>query len=104
MRRILIDRARAKSAVKRGGGQRRIQLDLNLIALEECPAELVALDEALDRLAEFDVQKAELVKLRFFAGLTLVQAAGLLGISLSTAERHWAFVRAWLYNELREDK
>lgn len=104
MRRILIDRARAKSAVKRGGSQRRIQLDLNLIALEECPAELVALDEALDRLAEFDVQKAELVKLRFFAGLTLVQAAGLLGISLSTAERHWAFVRAWLYNELREDK
>lgn len=103
MRRILIDRARARNALKRGGGGRRIQLDFDLVALDECPAELIALDQALQRLAEVDAQKAELVKLRFFAGLTLSQSAGLLGVSLSTAERHWAFARAWLYEELRAD-
>lgn len=68
------------------------------------PAEFLALDEALGRLVETDALKGELVKLRFFAGLTLQQAAVSLGISLSTAERHWAFARAWLYNELQEDK
>lgn len=104
MRRILIDRARAKNALKRGGGGKRIALDSGILALDECPAELIELDEALERFAAFDAQKAELVKLRFFAGLTLKQAAGLLGISLSTAERHWSFARAWLYNELRNDK
>ena len=104
MRRILIDRARAKGTLKRGGSHRRIQLDWTLVALDECAAEFVALDEALGRLAEMDAQKAELVKLRFFAGLTLQQSASALGISLSTAERHWAFARAWLYNELQEDK
>ena len=104
MRRILIDRARAKNAQKRGGGVRRISLDSSIMALDECPAELVELDEALQRFAEIDSQKAELVKLRFFAGLTLTQAAGLMNISLSTAERHWSYARAWLYNELRDDK
>jgi len=104
MRRILIDRARAKNAIKRGGGGRRIALDSGILALEECPAELIELDEALERFAAIDAQKAELVKLRFFGGLTLKQSAGLLGISLSTAERQWAFARAWLYNELRNDK
>lgn len=102
MRRILIDRARAQNAQKRGGGARRISLDSSIMALEDCPAELVELDEVLQRFAAFDPQKAELVKLRFFAGLTLNQAAGLLDISLSTAERHWAYARAWLYNELKD--
>ena len=104
MRRILIDRARAKNTLKRGGGGRRIALDSAILALDECPAELIELDEALEKFAAVDTQKAELIKLRFFAGLTLKQAAGLLGISLSTAERQWAFARAWLYNELRDDK
>jgi len=103
MRRILIDRARAKNALKRSGRGRRIALDSGILALDECPAELIELDEALERFAAVDAKKAELVKLRFFAGLTLKQAAGLLGISLSTAERQWAFSRAWLYNELRDD-
>lgn len=104
MRRILIDRARAKRTLKRGGDHQRIQLDWTLIALDENPAEFLALDEALGRLVETDALKGELVKLRFFAGLTLQQAAVSLGISLSTAERHWAFARAWLYKELQEDK
>ncbi len=104
MRRILIDRARAKGTQKRGGNHRRIQLDWTLVAIDDCAAEFIALDEALDRLAEMDAQKAELVKLRFFAGLTIEQSANSLGISLSTAERHWSFARAWLYNDLREEK
>ena len=104
MRRILIDRARAKGTLKRGGNHRRIQLDWTLEALDDYPGEFIALDEALGQLALVDTQKAELVKLRFFAGLTLQQAANSLGISLSTAERHWAFARAWLYNDLREEK
>jgi len=104
MRRILIDRARSKNALKRGGGGRRIALDSGILAIDECPAELLELDEALERFAVIDAQKAGLVKLRFFGGLTLKQAAGLLGISLSTAERQWAFARAWLYNELRDNK
>jgi RNA polymerase sigma factor (TIGR02999 family) len=100
MRRILIDRARAKLRDKRGGGARR--LDLNQLDLA-CPTpspELLALDEALERLQRTDRVKAELVKLRFFTGLTTEQAAQVLGISRATAERYWSFARAWLYQEL----
>lgn len=103
MRRILIDRARAKNAQKRGVGARRISLGSSIMALEEYPAELIELDELLQRFAAIDPQKAELVKLRFFAGLTLKQAAEVMHISLSTAGRHWAYARAWLYNELKDE-
>jgi RNA polymerase sigma factor (TIGR02999 family) len=100
MRRILIDRARAKGAAKRGGGRRQVELDSSSLMLDAVPPEILDLDEALGRLAEEDAAKAELVKLRFFAGLTLEQAATLLGISPTTADRHWAYARAWLYNDL----
>lgn len=102
MRRILIDHARAKGAVKRGGG-RRLTMPFDL-STETPPEELLHLNEALDALAQEDHVKAELVKLRFFAGLSMQQAADVLGISRSTANRHWAYARAWLYGEMRRDE
>ncbi len=105
MRRILIDRARARNAQKRGGGTaRRISLNACVVTLEESPSDLLELDEALEQLSGMDPTKGELVKLRFYAGLTMPQAADVLGISLSTAERHWAFARAWLFSRLGEDQ
>jgi len=104
MRRILIDRARAKGANKRGGGRARVSLSPEQITLDTVPQELLDLDEAIGRLAEEDPSKADLVKLRFFAGLSLPQAAAVLGISPTTADRHWAYARAWLYNELRRQE
>ncbi len=104
MRRILIDRARAKGASKRGGGRARISLTADQVTLDAVPQEILDLDEALGRLAEEDPGKADLVKLRFFAGLSLPQAAAVLGISSTTADRHWAYARAWLYNDLRRDE
>jgi RNA polymerase sigma factor (TIGR02999 family) len=104
MRRILVENARRKQRVKHGGGRQRIELD------EACPVvgppsdDLLALDEALTRLAERDPVRAELVKLRFFAGLTMPEAAQALGLSLATAERHWTFVRTWLYAELKGEE
>jgi RNA polymerase sigma factor (TIGR02999 family) len=103
MRRILIDRARAKGARKRGGGRARIALELDQITLDAVPEEILDLDEALQRLAEEEPVKAELVKLRFFAGLSLRQAAAVLGISSTTGDRYWAYSRAWLFNELQRD-
>ncbi|MCH8153556.1 MAG: sigma-70 family RNA polymerase sigma factor [Planctomycetes bacterium] len=103
MRRILIDR-RAKGAVKRGGGRARVSLVADQVTLDAVPQEILDLDEALGRLAEEDPAKADLVKLRFFAGLSLPQAATVLGISTTTADRHWAYARAWLYNELRREE
>jgi RNA polymerase sigma factor (TIGR02999 family) len=100
MRRILIDRARSKKAIKRGGGLARLTLDPEAMALDDVPAEVVDLDVALQKLALESPQKAELVHLRFFAGLTLAQAASILGISTATADRHWAYARAWLFREL----
>jgi RNA polymerase sigma factor (TIGR02999 family) len=98
MRRILIDRARHRRAEKRGGGRRRHGLDdLAAVAPDE---ELLALDEALHQLATRDPVKARLVELRYFAGLTGEQAAEALGISPSTADRYWAYARAWLRAEL----
>jgi RNA polymerase sigma factor (TIGR02999 family) len=99
MRRILVDNARRKLTQKRGGGRRRQPLEA--VAAPEPDAELLALDEALDRLAAADPQKARLVELRYFAGLTGDQAAEVLGISPTTADRHWAFARAWLQAEVR---
>ncbi len=101
MRRILIDRARNRGRDKRGGGWRRLQLDQVDLSVEDPPAELLDLDEALQQLAQEDPLSAELVKLRFFAGLTLDEAANALGIARRSADRCWAFARSWLYEALR---
>lgn len=103
MRRILIDRARAKGALKRGGDLRRLRLDQDPLAADNLAAELLDLDGALTKLAAEEPSKAELVKLRFFAGLTLEEAAGILGISPATADRHWSYARAWLYHEISRE-
>jgi RNA polymerase sigma factor (TIGR02999 family) len=100
MRRILVESARLKQRQKRGGGRKRIDLDDVSIAAPEPNERLLALDEALERLAAVEPQKAELVKLRSFAGLSLDAAASLLGISPSTADRWWAYARAWLLRSL----
>jgi RNA polymerase sigma factor (TIGR02999 family) len=99
MRRILIERARRKRTRKRGGDLQRQPLDA--IPAPEPDEELLALDEALNRLAAIDPKKAKLVELRYFAGLTSEQAAEVLGISATTADRHWAYARAWLQAEVR---
>jgi RNA polymerase sigma factor (TIGR02999 family) len=96
MRRILVDAARRKAAAKHGGEFARLELQPDLAAAPETREDLVALDDALDRLAGEDRLKAELVKLRYFAGLSLAEAAAALGLSERTAGRHWAFARAWL--------
>jgi RNA polymerase sigma factor (TIGR02999 family) len=102
MRRILLESARRKQSLKRGGGRSRRPLEPNRIALPEVSDDLVALDEALGRLAAVEPQVVELVKLRYFAGLTLKQAAEVLGIAPRTADTHWAYARAWLLAELQE--
>jgi len=102
MRRILIDNARRKKSLKRGGQRDRVDLD-NVVLMDEDhrdPDDLLALDEALGRLAETDEKTADLVKLRFFAGLTSEQAARALGISHNTADAYWAYARAWLRLEI----
>ncbi len=100
MRRILVDAARRKAATRHGGGFARLELDPDAAAAPEIREDLIALDEALDRLATEDSLKAELVKLRYFGGLTLAEAAAALGLSERTAGRHWAFARAWLRREV----
>ena len=102
MRRILVDNARRKMSQKHGGGHQRIDLDNVAATIGEKPNELLALDEALTKLAADDAVKAELVKLRYFAGLSIDQAAQALGISRATAVRHWSFARAWLFNEINK--
>jgi len=97
MRRILIENARRKHRFKRGGDQQRLDVDEAQIAIEGPSQDLLALDEALVRLEAADKTKADLVKLRYFAGLTLEQAAEVLEMSPSTAKRHWTYARAWLY-------
>ena len=106
MRRILIENARRKQRVKHGALHERVELDgLQLAAAGyiDSTIDLLALDEALTRLAQLDATKAEVVKLRFFAGLTLEEAAAALGLSAATADRYWAFARAWLFRELSGD-
>jgi RNA polymerase sigma factor (TIGR02999 family) len=100
MRRILVEAARRKRRLKHGGGLVRLELDDVLPAAPELNEDLLALDEALTRLAVNDPTKAELVKLRHFAGLTVDQAAVALGISPATADRYWAYARAWLHAEM----
>lgn len=102
MRRILIENARRKQRLKRGGGQAGINLDDVDLAVAEPAEDIVALDEALEKLSLEDPTKATLVKLRYFAGLTTQQAASMLGISQATAERYWSYARVWLYHELKK--
>ena len=101
MRRILIDRARAKQSQRRGGGRQRKDLAEIEPAIDAPDDDLLALDEALDRLAATDSRKAELVKLRYFAGLTIPQAAEVLGVSAATADRDWSYARVWLHAEIK---
>jgi RNA polymerase sigma factor (TIGR02999 family) len=101
MRRILVDNARRKGRLKHGGDRQRVDLDAAEIAVQTPADDLLALDEALTRLAERDAQAAQLVKLHCFAGLSIEQAAEVLAISGRTAYRDWAFAQAWLYREIR---
>jgi RNA polymerase sigma factor (TIGR02999 family) len=102
MRRILVERARSKGTLKRGGRIRRLDLDQFALATEDRSDELLALDEALSDLECHDAQAANLVKLRYFAGLTHQQAADALGIGRRTADRLWALARAWLHQRIGE--
>jgi RNA polymerase sigma factor (TIGR02999 family) len=102
MRRILVEQARRKKREKHGAGRKRVSLEGLEISLSMPSDEILALDQALTKFAENDPQKAELVKLRFFAGLTGDEAARALGISPTTADRHWTYARAWLFRELSE--
>jgi RNA polymerase sigma factor (TIGR02999 family) len=101
MRRILIEKARRKQRLRHGGGRRRLNLDQLDLGTDEGSEELLALDEALERLAGEEPVAAQVVQLRYFAGLTIERAAAALGISVRTANRHWAYARAWLYRQLR---
>jgi RNA polymerase sigma factor (TIGR02999 family) len=100
MRRILVENARRKNALRRGGNRERLSLDLAEPATSQRSDDLLALDEALEKLAAKDRGKAEVVKLRYFAGLSMEQTAETLGISLATANRWWNYARAWLHQEI----
>ena len=100
MRRILVEKARRKQAVKHGGEHQRVELDDERLVCSVPSDQLVALDEALERFAQEEPEKAKLVKLRFFAGLSIEEAAEALGISRATAARHWTYARAWLHDAI----
>jgi len=102
MRRILIENARRKRAVRHGGNQQRVDIDEVEIAANAKDEELLAMDDALERFTALDPQKAELVKLRYFVGMTNDEAAEILGISVPTAKRWWTYARAWLFSQLAE--
>jgi RNA polymerase sigma factor (TIGR02999 family) len=103
MRRILVERARRKRRIKQGGGQHRVDLGDNLIVTQPPCDDLIALDLALEQLALVNAQAAELVNLHFFSGLTMEQAAAVLGISVRSAYRRWEFARAWLFRRVRDE-
>jgi RNA polymerase sigma factor (TIGR02999 family) len=100
MRRILVDHARGRGAAKRGGGQERVPLENAAVSAPEKGLDLVSLDEALTRLARIDAQQARVVELRFFGGLTVEEAAEVLGVSPATVKREWTMAKAWLRREL----
>ena len=104
MRRILIERARRKAALRHGGGQQRVDIDAVQIAGVLKDDHLLAVNDALDKFAQHDPQKAELVKLRYFVGLKVDEAAEVLGISEMMAKRHWAYARSWLLREIEEQQ
>lgn len=101
MRRILIDRVRSKRALRHGGGQQRLDIQDLEIAIEVPDDELLDVNEALDKLAAHDKEAADLVKLRYFVGMTIEEAAQALGIGEATAYRYWAYARAWLFKEIK---
>jgi RNA polymerase sigma factor (TIGR02999 family) len=103
MRRLLVEKARQRGRLKRGGNAQRLDLKAVQLTVEGPADDLLALDEALADLAQRHQDKAELVKLRYFAGLTVSEAAQALGISSATADRHWAYARAWLYRRIVGD-
>ena len=103
MRRVLVDRARDRNRLKRGGGRQRVDLDRLTGLVAASDDDLLGLDEALDRLAQDYPAAAELVKLRFFAGMTLAEAADALGLSDRTADRYWVFARTWLADALTRE-
>jgi RNA polymerase sigma factor (TIGR02999 family) len=103
IRRILLNRARDKNRYKRGGDRRRIDLADVEVAVDTPDEELLALDEALERLRREHAACADVVTLRFFGGLSMREAADVLGISVSTADRYWAYARAWLFSAMRSD-
>ena len=104
MRHILIDSARRRRALRHGGGRARVDIDDVQIAAQVEDDELLAVHDVLDKLAAEDSQKAEVTKLRYFVGMTFEEAAEVLGISVATAKRHWAYARAWLYEEIQAQK
>lgn len=103
MRRILVENARRKNSLKGGGDRQRVDLNEACLIAEPPSDDLAALDEALSRLAEQQPARAELVKLRYFAGLSTPQAAEVLGVSRATAERYWTFAKTWLYCQIRNE-
>ncbi len=104
MRRILVDHARTKKRVKRGGSDIRVSLAGANVAVKGQDLDVVALDEALNRLAEIDEQQSRVVELRYFSGLTVEETAEVMGISKATVKRDWSVAKAWLYRELSDDK
>ena len=101
MRRILVEHARRRQSLKRGAGAERVELDDSALVLAAPPEELLAVHEALDRLAAEDAPAAELVKLRYFVGMTMEEAASALGMGKRTAENLWAYARVWLHREIK---
>ena len=104
MRRILVDHARTKKRVKRGGSDIRVSLADANVAVKGQDLDVVALDEALNRLAQIDEQQSRVVELRYFSGLTVEETAEVMGISKATVKRDWSVAKAWLYRELSDDK
>jgi RNA polymerase sigma factor (TIGR02999 family) len=104
MRRILIDRARWRKRLKRGGAMTRVELDDEAVICEGRNPDLAALDEAISGLSQAHPEKARLVTLRFFGGLSIQEASHVMGISVATATRYWTFARAWLYREMSSDR
>jgi RNA polymerase sigma factor (TIGR02999 family) len=104
MRRILVESARRKRSLKRGGGAQREELDESHLVVAAPSEEILAIDEALDRLAAKDAVSADLVKLRYFVGMTMEEAAAALGLPLRTAERLWTYARAWLRREINGER
>ena len=102
MRRILVDHARGHNAEKRGGEFQKLPIDENLDVADERAADLIALDEALERLAELDAQKARVVELRFFGGLSVEETAEVMGVSAPTVKRQWRMAKSWLYGQVQK--
>src|SRR5262249_12861186 len=103
VRRTLVEKARKPRRLKRGGARQRLDVEAVQLSVQEVPDDLLALDDALTQLAQKHPEKAELVKLRYFSGLTVAEAAEVLGIAPSTADRYWAYARAWLYRRIVGD-